>query len=583
MAQQFYLDVSGQAAFCALHRPETSDRGVGVVLVPPFGWSEVSAHRSLRIWADWLAAAGFTALRVTLPSMGDSGGDVRDPERLGAWTEAVDAAARFLRASGNSSVAAIGVELGGLVVCRAALTGSAVDQLVLWAAPARGRTLIRHLRVVAKMEGEGFYAGMAAPPPMQGGEGLEAGGFGLSAETVAALEAYDVTETPSADVKVARAMLIGSDGRAPEDRLRSALVDRGISVTEDAGLGVAYAEMVSHPQTSVPPAAVAAAVTAWLSDEGVHGPAGGALHEAQALDRYELTYGEERLTERPITIEHGSAHLSGILAEPVSVKPNGVCLVALNAGAIHRIGPNRMWVEAARRWAARGVTALRVDLEGIGESDGDATEFRHDRAFYREEFIEQTRVVLDRLAAQHGARRFVIVGLCSGAFWGLQAALDDTRVASVLLINPRALVWDPSLAPSRDFRAFWARPITARRVLRILRSGRVRPVLSWLLRPFWIRVTGRSGRRSTPESGGDVLERVHGAGAHFHFLFSADEPLLQELRASGRLDDVTTWHNLTMSHVPVCDHTLRPRWSQEAVHTELDRMLGDACGHITTM
>jgi alpha/beta superfamily hydrolase len=31
-----------------------------------------------------------------------------------------------------------------------------------------------------------------------------------------------------------------------------------------------------------------------------------------------------------------------------------------------------MWVEASRRWAALGVATLRIDLEGIGDADGDA-------------------------------------------------------------------------------------------------------------------------------------------------------------------------------------------------------------------
>ena len=43
----------------------------------------------------------------------------------------------------------------------------------------------------------------------------------------------------------------------------------------------------------------------------------------------------------------------------------------MNAGGVRHIGPNRMWVEAARRWAAQGIPSARVDFIRVGESDGD--------------------------------------------------------------------------------------------------------------------------------------------------------------------------------------------------------------------
>ncbi len=46
---------------------------------------------------------------------------------------------------------------------------------------------------------------------------------------------------------------------------------------------------------------------------------------------------------------------SGEQAEPTGV--------LLNAGPQRRTGPNRMWVEIARRWAAKGVPTLRLDAD----------------------------------------------------------------------------------------------------------------------------------------------------------------------------------------------------------------------------
>ena len=48
-------------------------------------------------------------------------------------------------------------------------------------------------------------------------------------------------------------------------------------------------------------------------------------------------------------------------------------VVLLNAGIIHRIGPNRLYVQLARRLASRGHAVLRFDLAGIGDSEPPST------------------------------------------------------------------------------------------------------------------------------------------------------------------------------------------------------------------
>ena len=64
--------------------------------------------------------------------------------------------------------------------------------------------------------------------------------------------------------------------------------------------------------------------------------------------------------------------LFGVLGRAARRRPRrDLCAVFLNAGAVRRIGPNRLWVEAARRWARAGVPSVRMDLEGIGDADGD--------------------------------------------------------------------------------------------------------------------------------------------------------------------------------------------------------------------
>ena len=44
----------------------------------------------------------------------------------------------------------------------------------------------------------------------------------------------------------------------------------------------------------------------------------------------------------------------------------------MNAGSIHRVGPNRSFVRMARRFADLGYPVLRMDLSGIGDSPAPA-------------------------------------------------------------------------------------------------------------------------------------------------------------------------------------------------------------------
>src|ERR1019366_886545 len=171
--RSLYLTLDPAPVFAVLHEPPagTSRTSTGVVLCPPFGWDELCTHRSLRAWADALAAAGHAALRIDLPGTGDSGGAPSDPGRLAAWTEAVAAAADWLRASQECErIAAIGLGLGGMLALRALAGGAPIDDLLLWSVPARGSLLLREMRAFAQITaGETGEAGQANPPALDDG------------------------------------------------------------------------------------------------------------------------------------------------------------------------------------------------------------------------------------------------------------------------------------------------------------------------------------------------------------------------------------------------------------------------------
>src|SRR4051794_32315927 len=198
----------------------------------------MSPYRGRRDWAAHLAAAGYPVLRIDLPGTGDSPGGPDDPDRLGAWTEGVSVAARWLGAtSGAARIVAAGVGLGGLVAYRAASEGARIDDFILWAVPARGQALVRELRAYSRLPSA------TAPSPVDGRswapqEGaVIAAGHLLSAETASAFEALDVGQMDVDDLRHRRVLLVGRSGPRVDARLRNFLEHAGAEVAVTGGPG----------------------------------------------------------------------------------------------------------------------------------------------------------------------------------------------------------------------------------------------------------------------------------------------------------------------------------------------------------
>jgi pimeloyl-ACP methyl ester carboxylesterase len=110
---------------------------------------------------------------------------------------------------------------------------------------------------------------------------------------------------------------------------------------------------------------------------------------------------------------------------------HGLTAILFNAGLIHHVGPNRIYVALARTLAAMGIPTLRFDLSGIGDSGP-----RRDKLPAKESMQDDARQVMDALERDWGAKRFLCIGLCAGAAVAAQVALADRRVQKLIMINP---------------------------------------------------------------------------------------------------------------------------------------------------
>jgi alpha/beta superfamily hydrolase len=137
------------------------------------------------------------------------------------------------------------------------------------------------------------------------------------------------------------------------------------------------------------------------------------------------------LRERVVRFGTGGG-LAGIVTTPrVPVSEALPCVVIINAGIIHRVGPNRLYVDLARTISLQGFAVLRFDLSGLGDSAPMTGTLSLD-----ESARQDVQQALDYLAESRAAKSFLLVGLCSGANYGLQTAFVDPRVTGVIAIDP---------------------------------------------------------------------------------------------------------------------------------------------------
>ena len=137
--------------------------------------------------------------------------------------------------------------------------------------------------------------------------------------------------------------------------------------------------------------------------------------------------------ERAVVIGNDARlQLAGIVATPPHAgrTADRPCCLFLNAGLVHRVGPNRLYVRLARALAREGCQTLRFDLSGRGDSD-----VRRDSLSFLESSVLEAGAAMDFMQATRGCNRFVLMGICSGAVNAFQMAVTDPRVVGAVLID----------------------------------------------------------------------------------------------------------------------------------------------------
>ena len=140
------------------------------------------------------------------------------------------------------------------------------------------------------------------------------------------------------------------------------------------------------------------------------------------------------MKEQALVFECEGEHLLAVLTRGVpaaSAALADVGVVIIVGGPQYRAGSHRQYVQLARSLAGGGVTTLRFDTRGMGDSSGAQRTL---------EAIEaDVGAAVDALqAASPEVRRVVLWGLCGGAsaallYWRMT---QDARIRGMVLVNP---------------------------------------------------------------------------------------------------------------------------------------------------
>ena len=386
--------------FAWLHEPRGAEQaGLVAVICAPTAHEYTRAHRTLRHLAERLAGAGIPALRFDYHGTGDSAGTDLDPARVPAWKESIRTAiAEARRLTGCERVCLVGVRMGATLAALVA-EEQPVDTLALWNPVVKGRAYVRELQAIAQMAAR-------ASDDLAGG--IEAAGFITTAETLAALREIDLRQ---ARPRAGRVLLVQRDDAAGEPL---PFATETFAAPGWAGM------MAEHQFTVVPDAALAALVEK--------------IKRGQSPFRGSVPPCGKR-GQSPFCLFGPERRLFGIL-EGADAPRQRPAILLFNAGSVHHVGPNRIYVTLARHFAELGFASLRFDLQGIGDSPL-GVEGRENHP-YPAHAQEDVRAAIDHLRREHGFTRFIAMGLCSGAHTAFHAGLaeDVEGLEELVLINP---------------------------------------------------------------------------------------------------------------------------------------------------
>jgi pimeloyl-ACP methyl ester carboxylesterase len=618
--EPFFFGPKDRPLFGWLHNPAgITASSVGLVICNPFGYEAICAHKTLRHLAQAAAGADVPALRFDYDGTGDSAGNELDAERVPAWIDSIGQAVDALKEkTGLTRICLFGVRLGATLALLAAARRSDIVGTIAMAPVINARSYVRELRALS------FAMRQIYGPSDQPDAGsLETAGFLLSAQTQTALKEIDLTRLERAPCP--RMLVLARNDMPPNDSWTDKLRHLGVDVEQRSVAG--YVEMMLDAHESVVPEQMVHAAAEWLraidgscpsptrwqsndreaSEVPTHTPRpaarvpnsvtfqaqGGSSLQPGNIEETALFIGTDAelfgITSRPAQVDSARPGFGGT----VSARPRK-CLgiLLLNAGAVPHVGPNRLYVELARQWAAMGHTVLRMDLSGIGDSPARSGE--PENVVYSSHASIEVRSALEFLRRDCLVTNVYALGLCSGGYHGFKTAVAGAPLAGVVLVNPLTFFWKDGM--SLQYPEFRVAADIARYRTNVLRADSWRKLLGGkvdlrqlsqvLLRQLaasisnGIRTIARGLNVPLREDLGSELLSLAAKSTGIVFVFAANDPGLELLKTQGGsvARRLLSKGRLVVHIIDGADHTFTQRAARdrltEILTAEIDRETG---------
>jgi pimeloyl-ACP methyl ester carboxylesterase len=423
-----------------------------------------------------------------------------------------------------TEVVLVGLRFGATLAVAAAQEMADRDQpiaaLALLAPPASGEAFCKELRLLAMM---------ARTKPAAGGAvgGIEAAGFYFSPRTLAAMKALASARIPAPPAPRILIMDREDGGGAT---LGEAWRSEGCAVETMSFPG--YTALMRDAAVTKYPEADFDQAVAWLAKD-----APSATVPVSTLPR-QSTLAIPGGREEAVSI--GAAGMFGILGTPDAPQPGRPALLIVNTAANRHIGHNRLSVLIARRLVLAGVSVLRFDACGLGDSPSAPD--RPDQAVFKMSLVPDVREAVDFLAAR-GHGEIVVNGLSAGGWLTYQATVADPRITGQIVLNLANLWVEHGLAArlgaaNREYlrrireKETWIRLVKGKLQLGLI----VRMMSSRVLEAITIRIGQGVGRLRGTETMVRKTMRELGAaarrGARSAFIYVREDPGFDEMEVN---------------------------------------------------
>jgi dienelactone hydrolase len=418
---------------------------MGLVICSPFGFEAMSAHLSIRAFADSAADLGMPTLRFDYGGAGDSEDLPPAADQWDAWLQDILAAIEELRQrAGVDNICLLGFRLGATLATLAAARNPHVRALIAVAPVINGRRYLKELRTFELAAAMSVHSAAAARMPSREAElagpgHMEVSGFFLNAKTMTAMQAVDLLALPAPPV--AEALLIDRDDLPGAQAWEKVLSGAGIR-TQYRALPGFVPMMMRPPNLTQIPHAMVGAVHEWLSQDFGWSPFATAVPTPRTIEPEPVLFLRDdpaaSLTEQPAVLRP-DPFLFGVVTLPRQGETRRRGVILLNSGSDHHIGPRRLYVSLAREWARRGYVVLRMDISGLGDSAPQPG--RPVNEMVPSAAVEDIRVAVDVMRTRYNVRDVTLMGVCSGASHAVRAAMSGIAVDRLLLINPLIFFW----------------------------------------------------------------------------------------------------------------------------------------------